>query len=401
MKKTIIFGSAILLIASSLLNCKPGSGGGSSSADSLTNVPSTIKINEEYDNIARYIACIPQSDNSKYKGLEKLPLWVEEKNSYDTSWTKMVNSRLKPISEWAKKEIHPSINPDAPVFYPFSGPDFLHAHYMYPNAKEYTMMALEPVGNIPAIEKYSKDTTMLKSYLNYVNTSLKDIYDRSYFITSHMVNDFNDAKAKGVLSVLLVFLKRTNHDIISIQKFAMLSGGKIENYTDANKDSLEKSKIQGVTIEFKPANENVVKKITYYSLDILDKTVDEKYPYFVDHLNNTLKGTNTFLKAASYLMHYETFDKIRKTTLGVSNSILQDDTGIAFHYYNEGTNKDKWNYKLYGKYTKPIASFKGLKIQEDFKKMFDDSTKIKPLPFSLGYHWQDGYQNYMLATKKK
>ena len=49
---------------------------------------------------------------------------------------------------------------------------------------------------------------------------------------------------------------------------------------------------------------------------------------YANYLNN-LKNFNTYLKGASYLLHSGNFSKIRNVILNGSNTIVQDDSGIA------------------------------------------------------------------------
>ena len=95
-------------------------------------------------------------------------------------------------------------------------------------------------------------------------------------------------------------------------------------------------------------------------------------------------------------MNYKTFSVIRNICLAKSKSILQDDTGIGFQYID----KAKWTIQLYGNYVKPVSDFSGVD-QADLHKAYADSTNVKPLPFSLGYHWANkNTQNLMKFVRK-
>ena len=49
-----------------------------------------------------------------------------------------------------------------------------------------------------------------------------------------------------------------------------------------------------------------------------------------------------------------------------------------------------------------IDDFSKRLTQPDLKLAYEDSTKYSgKMPFSLGYHWGGGVQNYMLYTKIK
>jgi myo-inositol-1-phosphate synthase len=53
------------------------------------------------------------------------------------------------------------------VFYPFSGGDFIHLFWLYPNASEYLMVAREDVGHMPNL--YNNDAKFCAEYLNDID----------------------------------------------------------------------------------------------------------------------------------------------------------------------------------------------------------------------------------------
>jgi hypothetical protein len=104
-----------------------------------------------------------------------------------------------------------------------------------------------------------------------------------------------------------------------------------------------------------------------------------------------------YAKSASYLMNYGTFSAIRNICLAKSKSILQDDTGIGFKYFD----KNQWKLKLYGHYVTPVRDFKGVYDAGLAAAYAADTTAVKPLNFSLGYHWGNiNNQNLMKADRK-
>ena len=94
-------------------------------------------------------------------------------------------------------------------------------------------------------------------------------------------------------------------------------------------------------------------------------------------------------------MHKPYFSIIRDFILSESKSVLQDDSGIPFKFLNEG----KWDLTIYGSYTVPIPMFKPF-YQDDLKKAVSDSSKVKKLPFGIGYNWRLGQSNLLVAKKK-
>jgi hypothetical protein len=106
---------------------------------------------------------------------------------------------------------------------------------------------------------------------------------------------------------------------------------------------------------------------------------------------------NTYLKGASYLMHKNYFSIIRNTIINQSQHVIQDDSGIAFHYFTESGSK--WNYSFYGKYLKPIPMFSAF-YQPDLDSLYKLQGS-KPIGFGIGYNFRDKNSNFMIASKQR
>jgi predicted heme/steroid binding protein len=182
-------------------------------------------------------------------------------------------------------------------------------------------------------------------------------------------------------------MARTNNTILNIERVRINENGKIV-LAGAGKQMNA-----GVKISFK-TKEGDSRTLYYFSSDLVDDAL-ARNPGMVKFLDN-LPSVTTYIKSASYLLHYANFSKIRNAILGKSNHILQDDSGIAYHYYE----KDKWDIQLYGTYVKPISQFK-LRMQEDLKSAYrKDSSKVKAIPFIIGYHWGSKEPNLQLSSRK-
>ena len=321
-------------------------------------------------------------------------------------WNKIKKERLDPIINWSQSEFIKSDIDTSLVFYPFSGPDFLHAYHFYPNANEYVLLALEEVGTMPDFNSISIDS--IETYATNLNLFLRDIYLRSYFITGNMIDDIADNKVDGVISTLYWFIKKTNHDIINVENVTLDSLGNIIREENVSEGWNTKG-FDGVRFYFKNSK-NELKKLVYFSCDISDQAFsglngrDIKYKNsnLLAFLNN-MRKCNTFIKSASYMMHHDrkdlSFNKIRNLILSKSKSIFQDDTGVPFRFIDQ----EEWEITVFGTYEKPIKDFDRwtFMMQEDldlFYKNKDNHGGM--LPFSLGYHWQDKKQNQMLFLKK-
>ena len=338
--------------------------------------------------LANFISGI---DKSYYDSIVSIDsdFWNKFSGEINEDFSKIKRRRLMKMSEWSDSSFIDKSIDTALVFYPFSGPDFLHAYYLYPNANEYLLLALEDVGDVPNWKELGSKST--KQYLENTNNFLRDIYLRSYFITKHMKLDIKEEeKISGVLSSLYWFLSRTDHQLINVERVTLDSHGKLMS---RDKDD----GLDGVRFHFVKKGEKDIKRLTYFSCDISDDGFEEDNPELLIYLNN-MRECNTFVKSASYLMHYRSFKNIRNVVLDKSLSIFQDDTGIPYKHVDN----DDWNIRCFGSYVKPIKDFeKNYEIiyQYDLAKRYKEDTE--KLPFSLGYHWRDASeQNQMLMIKQ-
>ncbi len=358
------------------------------SAKKTTDIPIDKKLTET----AKLIAGMDTVLNFRSDLTDKAK-FVEFHKVSKSKFEKIDTERLSKINNWSTELLKKNNLPDNNFcFYPFAGGDFIHAHYLYPNANEYLMLALEPIGVLPDI--YTLKEKEVLEYLFNIDSVLRNIYYHSYFITKNMNSDISSKRmVSGILPLIVWGIARANYEIISIDYFNIDSLG---NKIAVSKDEPKIGRSTGVTIQVKKQNQ--VKKVTYISGDISDDGIKKK-PGIMKFVKQQVPAekTTTFVKSASYLLHYGTFNEIRNQILDVSKVIFQDDTGIPYRYFKE----DKWTVALFGVYKTPIKDFSSNLFQNDLNKAYSDSTKYKgALPFSLGYHWNSKDQNQMFIFKK-
>ncbi len=362
--------------------------------DSLARIDSIMKAAEllipkdtALDNTARFIAGLPQLDSNALSNLQKDKYWVDFQTSMDANWKKMHDSRLVKMTEWEKDVFSRSVNDSLKLFYPFSGPDFLHANFLYPRTKEYVMAALEPIREVPSLESLSEKDR--DRFLDSLGRSLRDIFNKSYFITNHMQRDL--AQIKGVLPLFYFFMERSGYELLQ-QKFISVDSAGIEQEVEAKK--INQYKIQGVKFILRNLETKKLKTVYYFSTDIsnggmakragLTKFVKARAPF------------NTFVKSASYCMHdSKQFSSIRSLVLDNTVTLFQDDTGIPYRFFE---NKPEWRPTFFGNYVAPVEDFSRGLYQPSLDSAFKRGSQ--PLPFSLGYHWSTRKQHYMLFGKE-
>ncbi len=313
-------------------------------------------------------------------------------NSTD-KFTRLESERLLPMRSWNSANMNDNgVPPTRFLFYPFSGGDFIHAYTLFPEAQEYLLVAREPVGHIPDL--FKEDSAYVRAYLQDIDYMLRDIYQKSFFITLNMQNDLRSGrKLSGIAPLILWTVSHLGFDISAIRYHVFDSNGvktRVEN-PDGIREGL-------VEIDFFKKGDAKVRTVSYLSCDLTDKGLSA-FPGYERFVRSKLPAdVNCFVKSASYLMHGSDFTRIREIILSHSAFLVQDDTGIPYRMIP----KERYRFRLFGEYQTPIPPFGKGNYQSDLAKAYTDSAQYAgPLAFSLGYHWWGSRkQNQMVAIRK-
>jgi hypothetical protein len=307
--------------------------------------------------------------------------WAVHATDLDRAWGRLEREQLSRIRAWAPQALNPSYDDNGPMFYMFSGPDFLYANTFFPNANTYILCGIEPIGPVPDIDKIPR--AVLPSALANLRKSLDSVLSWSFFITKNMKVDLKQTQLNGILPVLYVFLARAGCTIDSVAPVALDRAG---NFVSDGKGTTPGVKI----VFFGPSGQG--QTLYYFTSDLADWAIKAN-PGFITFCEQQGPGL-TLLKAASYLMHSNNFSQVRGFLLAHSKIILQDDSGIPFRFFDPS----KWGVRLYGHYHGPISRFKEYP-QPDLAEA-DAEGKAPPLDFSFGYQWQPSRSLLMVATPK-
>ncbi len=344
--------------------------------------------NNEWNNT---IALLTGDRNKfRYKALYDSSYWEIYHEFIELSWDKLEKRRLNKIKLWREKELTTVDTLTHTIFYPFSGPDFLTASVLFPKADTFVLLGLEPVGALPDFSKMTAEQQ--QSYLSNFSNALGDIFDKSYFITRKMLQDFQSQKVNGLLPVLGFFIKQLNYEIANVQyiyKDSLQQIKEIEYYT--------KEKIKPMGVKIIAIKDSCAKTIYYFRYNVMDKLFNDSSAFY--RFLFSFKNYVTYIKSASYLLHNSFMTNMRNMIIQHSVTILQDDTGVPYRYLSDST---QWQIKLYGVYDKPVKDFGKMGYQPDLaKRMKEDSMHIPKLPFHLGYHWGSKKDVLILAIKNK
>jgi hypothetical protein len=384
----MIFRSPVVLVFAAMFIAVSCGGGGTKSGGSTDtaakkDTAKAIVYDRKFNDYARYLAGMESVDGSVL-GADTSAYLKEHITEFDAKWAELDKNRLAKMREFAKSELHTHIDPKKNLFYPFSGADFLHAHQFFPNSQKNLYIANETVGVVPDLASMSAKKRI--EYLKQVEIALQDIFKRSYFITKRMMNDI--PAVKGVIPIYMFFLARTGHEVLNVELIDLVKDGKVISRTG------KATGAEGVRFTYRPAGKkDDIRTLEYFNCDASDEGMRRK-PQVITYVK-AFGEANVFFKAASYLMHQTFFSTFRDATISIADGIVEDDTGIPFRFL-----KKDYKYFLYGTYTRPVKDFGKGGYQEDLAEAYKLGTNVKPLPFSLGYHWWDKQQNYMCFKKK-
>ena len=349
--------------------------------------PPDVAFDRELTDTARALAGLGPSTSEKVTAIVAQPAWQQWFKEFDTQWTKATTDRIALISTWRDQEVTPVTGTCDTLMYPFAGPDALNAVLFFPGCRRYVMFGLEPPGSMPAIDQLPP--ARLARLFDETRRALNDLLERNYFITSRMTQDTMGRELRGTVPLMALFLTRLDARLISITPMEIAEDGQLRRVSGAQKAPKAAAAVEMVFV--RPGQQP--QTIEYFRAPIQDEKLPES-PGVIPYLK-TFTSYPMFLKSASYLLHGTEFSVLRKVLLEGSRVILQDDSGLPLQFLKAPT----WQVTLYGRYTKPVKDFT-YGYQPDLAALYDTGKGVKPLPFSFGYHWKDGFSAVQIAVKK-
>jgi hypothetical protein len=313
---------------------------------------------------------------------EQKSAWSDYSKTAGADWKRLKRRYVDRITAWRGKYLLKT-PPVETVFYPFSGPDATNPLAFFPEAREYVLVGLEPSGCIP-----SKAEDFAPEYWNALRRGWQSAAAMGFFKTEDMQRDLAEGSAGGVLPVLLFLIARGGNSLVGVAPVGITPAGALIPSEDK-----ALTETRGLTIQFKDQRDHL-HTLRYFALNLRNQRLEKK-PGTTRYLESLPAGA-TLVKSASYLMHKKYFSTIRGIILAHSNVVIEDDSGIPYHYFEPAA----WDVRLFGVYDQPIALFK-TGLQDDLKAAYDAQAGVEPLDFAIGYKWRPNQSNLLLAIRKK
>jgi hypothetical protein len=305
------------------------------------------------DALARWIAGMAATP-----GIPAGAEWTAYAHAEDERWQHEA-ARIAAMQEWSARELAPLLPADRPVFYPFAGPDALHAMALFGGAPRVFLVGLEPVGALPDPARTPPRT------FERLGAALADVHRLTFFRTHAMATDF---QRDGVLGALVATVARMGGTVTGVETATSPPSARIEWTTPSG----------------------LARRLDYVQVDLANAGW-KTHAQLVQSVH-ALAPYVTFVKAASYLVGEPRFSAIRQAILDDSAVLVQDDTGVPF-----GKLGERWALRLFGRYETPTSPFED-REQPDLRAAFERRAR-STLPFGLGYHIDARRSNLLVAVK--
>jgi hypothetical protein len=173
------------------------------------DAPESAKLNST----ARLIAGLPGPSASPY-AIARTPAWKEHSEFMRAAWARLDAGQVAAMTAWRKAELSQSCPAGRTLLYPFSGPDFFNAYWLFPRCETFVMFGLEHIGEVPNVEAMNEGAIL--RLLADVRTAMTSFLARNYFITGSMAKELRTSQLHGVLPVLMLSMALTGVDIVRI-----------------------------------------------------------------------------------------------------------------------------------------------------------------------------------------
>ena len=286
------------------------------------------------------------------------------------------------------------------VVYPFGSGDLVTALATFPNADEFTTISLELAGDVRGVPALT--AKQLKASLDSTLEHLRCLFAVSHSKTTNLKAG-SHSSLPGEIAFALVAFSVFDYEPVSLRYFHLDAQGKL-NYLKAGdlgavgvpppKDSPNPVANVEITFRARDAKDGAKAPLRVYRH--IAANLDDAHFLGNRPLALHLAGKGqvaALIKAASYLLWFDTFSHIRSYLLDHAAWMLSDSTGIQPSLARAaGFEQD-----CYGLFHGPFLA-KNSHIKSEFLTLWQASPK-RMLPFYFGYPDIDGH-GHMMVTRR-
>jgi len=285
------------------------------------------------------------------------------------------------------------------MVYPFGGGDLVTALATFPNAEELTTISLEPAGDIRGLATLTGK--QLRDSLDSTREHLRLLFAVSHSKTTNL-RAGSRSSLPGEIAFALVAFDIFDYEPVSLRYFRLDAEGR-PVYLQSDdlgpvlapvpKDG-GSSPVGNVEITFRPRQNPAapVRVYRHFASNLEDSHFTANQPLAL-HL--AAKGRVAVLvKAASYLLWFDSFSHIRAYLLDHADWMISDSTGVQPSLARAAG----FEQECYGLFHGPfLANYSHTKAE--FAALWQASPR-RALPFFFGYPDVDGH-GHMMVTRRK
>ena len=306
------------------------------------------------------------------------------------TFRRLAASQTRPLARWAAVERLDRRIRARTIFYPFGGPDAAFPLALFPWARDFILVGLEPV-----LDGAGHDPLRLpdaRLLVGAVPAALTDLSGKGFFVTRTMQTEDEQGRFPGVLPIVLASVAAAQGEVDAIEYVRAASTDTLEVVDRATlmRSSRTTMRPSGVRVRFHSRGGGEEKTILYLRHPLGDRSLGEHRI-----LESLLGGRDyaVFCKAGQYFMHGAHgpgFDAVMRLALGGS-AILQDDTCVPLRAFDRAA----WDLTFFGDY-KPARMYAHM-LQPELAAIYADRRAIRPVPQVAGY---GGRTNLMLGVRR-
>jgi hypothetical protein len=291
---------------------------------------------------------------------------------------------------------------DAPktVVYPFAGGDLSTALTVYPNADEITTLSLEPAGDPRSLAALAPNA--LRGALAKTSFELRFLYQVNFSNTKNMIESMRGGQLPTQLIFGLSALQIHGFEPVVLRYFRVEANGELHYLNDADIAAAgdpSKSKVArrneffgNVELQFRKVGGGRVQTYRHIQANLDDDHIKQSPGVFA-YLDKKDKIA-AMTKAASYLLSWDSFSKVRGFLLSHAQWMVSDATGVAPKWGKDGG----FEYETWGAFENSHMD-SGLGISKSWRDEFARQPK-RTLSFRFGYY-DSKIRNHMIIMRKK
>jgi hypothetical protein len=296
-------------------------------------------------------------------------------------------------------ELRPRDLPRA-VVYPFGGGDLSSALAVYPDATELTTISLEAAGDVRVMDTIK--SAKLDADVDSIGTEIRRLYQSAHSTTKSL-QAASHSELPGTIMFALAGLTVHGMEPVALRYFDIEPDGSLSYLTGAQLEERaaefaarklgtsppkkithywyeQVSAFANVEIQFRPRSEPRAALRTYRHIVA---NLDDNHMAADDRVLRHLRGkgkVSVMTKAASFLLWYDDFTKIRDYLLHNAAWMISDASGIPPSYAEPAG----FEQVTYGEFDGPYFIIDEKNTRAEFVKLWK-AQPHRDLPFRFGY----------------